>query len=826
MNKEKYFFIVICILSIWTILHYSTIGDSSILSNDFSPSTQEEPKKAINNINFFDIEWNSTKNPFVSVDNRQSLPAIRLSLPPIEDHLSLFLPPWPAPKKECWHTFSIQSGISVSDLLPVETCPIDDTEENNSIEQSEIEKLRSLVREQDELIMNNGQTYKGNIIKRDESKTYIQVISSKGGKTQGLELNNNLIQKINPKITLEEVCQKQAKEYILTKDKLRLSQYCVQLNFLDIAEDILKELYKNDSTRVESIIALSNFYQKNCEIEKALELFKNLKEKDKNNLNIYHYAKLLNKLGLSIFQLLSDTTYFDSAILGLHVALEQECPEQIQHFLELARKLSSKSKNPNILYEYEAWNALYNGDYEECLNFCNRITEKNKQVLLFQGIAYYLKGDLKKAIAPLHESICKGEIRAVYNLALIYTKCGFFKNAKDLLTNNITNSKLLLDSSLYNALLAYCNSFLNKEDTKSILDLFQTAQNINPKNILVNYYLGEVLYQNTNNTEAIEKNFLTVLRNYSFPQLIWRLAFLSIKMQNGANTSQYINELLQYNWTEKEQADLYSLNAIVYLLQKNFDEAQLNLQEAMNADSSHLLCDQLFLYLENAKNQIDEALETAKTILQKFPNDSYTKQAEEAIQANKNLSGWNDNFQRDNNNYIRNGWQEIERNGLVISLYNGKVLFTGQMYASRRPGALLRSVSDKKFYSVEGECDYIEANNSIAGLFFGDWESTGLFFGRNGQEELVYCIFNKENNNNYDWKVINRKISNSESGILKIQRANAKSNIYSLFWNDIKLTEVKISLSQNMKLQAGFFATSLDSSWKFFIDNAYIIEKK
>jgi len=821
MNKEKYFFIAICILSILTIVNYSTVGNSAILSKNYSPSTQEEVKNTINNVNFFDIEWNSTKNPFYSTNDRKDLPPSTLDLPFIEDHLSIFLPPWPAPKKESWHTFSIQSGLSVSDILTVAICPLEESQAQDSTEKKEIEKLRSQVREYDELILNNGQRYKGNIIKKDDSKVYIQVINSKGITKKSQEFENHLIKNINHKITLKEVCKQQDKLYSTTKDRLQLAQYCIKLDFLDLAESILKDLANQENTREEATIALSELYQKNCEIEKAYVLLN--KKKEKNNVITYYYAKLLHKLGISIFPLLNNTNYFDSAILGLHVALEQEDTEKIKHFLEIARKLALKSKNPNILDEYEAWNALYNGDSEECLSFCNRITQKNMQVLLFEGIAYYLKGDLKKAIAPLNEAICQGEIRAVYNLALIYIKCGFFKNAKELLEKNMNHPKLIEDASLYKALFAYCNSFINKENTKSNLDLFQTAQRINPKNILVNYYLGEMLYQNTKNIDDIEKNFLTVLHSYPFPQIMWRLACLSIKMQNGANASQYISELLQYNWTEKELADLYSLNATLYLLQNNLEEAQLNLQEAMNADSSHLLCHQLFLYLENKNNQIDEALETAKIILKKFPNDSYTKQTQEAIQANKNLSGWHDNFQRSNNS-IRNGWEQIERDGLVISLYNGKVLFTGSMYGSRRPGALLRSVSDKKFYSVQGECDFIEANNSIAGLFFGDWKSNGLFFGKNEQGEFVYCISDKEGN--YNWKIINTPIQSSESGIMKIQRTNAKSNLYSLFWNNTKVTEIKMSLAQSMKLQAGFFAVSFDSSWKFFIDNSYIIEKK
>ena len=70
MNKEKYLFIVSCILSFWTIMHYSNIEEINISSNQYKTSNEHILQHTLyTEIPYAEILWDtSNTNPFDQMD--------------------------------------------------------------------------------------------------------------------------------------------------------------------------------------------------------------------------------------------------------------------------------------------------------------------------------------------------------------------------------------------------------------------------------------------------------------------------------------------------------------------------------------------------------------------------------------------------------------------------------------------------------------------------------------------------------------------------------------------------------------------------------------
>jgi tetratricopeptide (TPR) repeat protein len=799
-------------------MHYSNIEEINISSNQYKTSNEHILQHTLyTEIPYAEILWDtSNTNPFDQMVDRQNMPPVYLELPTIPDSLKLFLPPDPAPRQEYWHTFTIDNILPPDDVS-VDLNAIQEMPKKQPFEEY-TNNLTKQIRPYDEIILYDGRSQQGKIIRRTNTRIFFQ----QKGREHTLEYPMENILKIIEKVSIEQICQEKIK-HANYEEKIQLAQNANNLGLAKMGEKLFQQLILDYRLKIEPYIAYAQFCQDNCDYAKAIAILeKGIQTIKQNNEIKLNLAKIYLQFNLheQALQLLQDCNNFDCIECIVKFYLQQQNKEKIQEYLDKAKQIAQYEHRPR-LYSLEAQFALQNGNPVSCLELCTQAPQDD--VALYQGISHYLLGNLSESISYFKKVIQQGDIRGIYNLALVYAQGDYPEAAITLLQKNQTHPSLIADPSTYKALLGY---LLFRKKSKNALDMIKSAQGNNPQNPLVYYYLAELYYQTKDNLEEANQNYQKILRsNFSLAQILWRLAFLSFQENNFNESIKYIDECCLHPWKPEQKCTLHTLKAIIYFNQKNIKEARFQLQQALQHNQYNREALQVTLWFENQANQQEQALQTAEIILSQYENDPYTQKAKSKIEINQKLILWQDNFQRPDNPYVRAGWQEIEQNGLEIYLEKHQITFTGQMNLQRKPGALLRLIDYPKLHSFQGECNYTEANKTTAGLFIGVWEKKCLYFGKNDQKQLVYALCDEKKP--LQWTTIDHTLlPNIHSHILKIEKIQDQKDRFNLFCDDIPVMPITLPNFEKEKVQAGFFATSLDDQWKFFVDNVELREIK
>ena len=784
--------------------------------------------------------WSATaRDPFAEKKEKKKLPPASLEIPQISFPLKIMLPPVPGTSSSFWQPFIPMSAAPLeADMVTLVAENLEKylllKEEKETLSLSQ--KIKAMVRPQDSIFMKDGKKFKGNIIAENNQEIVLSCSENKA--IQNLVFPLSRILKIERKMNLEEA-------YIFlwkgldsrdSKGFLELAQSAEENNLPEISQDFFQKFLQAFPSLSEGYLAYASFLRKRLDLDQAYHVYCLAQ---KNGISqesiIVGMAEIAFSLGLKekALRLLLPLREFSSLIKAVEFAFALKEETTVENILAKIRSLPLNVEQKKILLYWDALLALYKGNIEKSLSFCEEAAEGiSPELSAIQGNALYLQGKPKDACLSLKKAIEKRNVYALYNLSLVYFMGEAYIQATGILKKLLDTPEIQEDPSTVKATIAYISFISNPEENYAqALQLLKEAQINNPENPLPFYLAGEIHKGKKESQEIACQNYQKALAlDFQLTPALLSLGILSIQNSNLSDAIRYFQEALFRPLPSSLRADVHAYLSIVYAENEEFLQAQEHIDKAFKIQENHILALQLSAWIANKKGAISEALSHLDHLLAKNPKDEYALKAKEEITENEGLFLWEEQFQREDGEKIRRQWQEIEQDGIDIALREEKAVFSGTNIRGNVSAFLLRSHDFQTFVSIKADLFSKEASAASTGILYGNTEGDCLYFGKNAQNQIVYG--KSKQGALPKWQNIldkDQPVLYPETGManFQIQRTRKEKNTYSLLMDGKLLAKIVWEKEKPGKKDIGFFGFSESHlPWKLEIDNVQIIEKQ
>ncbi len=842
INKEKILFLLILFFSIFVFKEYYPMTfftpdafknpPGKVSSGHYRPMSDEEIFPGA-----FHTYWSgNSRNPFVKIQEKKKLPPASLELPKIVLPSKILLPPVPCPASSFWQPIGqINFSPLETDLVTLGTENLDRylaSKEEKIISPFSL-KIKSLVKPQDTIFMKDGKRYKGKILSENSQEILLTTGESKA--SQNLLLPVSRILKIEKQISLEQVYQQSWKDLEEKDSKgfLSLAQSCEENGLPDLAQDFFQKVIRSFPSWDEAYLSYASFLRRRLDWDQAYQVYSLAKENGISQEAItMGMAEIIFAIGLKekALRLLLPLRDFPSIVKALEFSFALKQEQTIESLLVKARALPLDQSQKKILLYWEALFALYKGDMETCLAYCKEYPEPlTPELENVKGISFYLQGKLGDACRSFTKAIEKRNVWAFYNLSLVYFMGGAYPQATGILKKILDIPEIVEDPSSVKAVLAYITFFSEPEKNYIIASqLLKEGQINNPQNPIPFYLLGEISRTQSSQQEVAIQNYQKALElDFQLHPALVALGVLSIQNNNLSDAIRYFQELLLRPLPSFLKADIHAYIALAYTANEEFLKAQEHIAQAYKMQENHTLALQISAWIANKRSFIPEALASLEVLLTKNPRDDYALKAKEEILENQGLFLWEEEFQREDSEKIRRQWQEVEQDGIDISLREQKAIFSGRSIRGNIPSFLLRSVDTQTFVALNADI-FSEANMVYTGIIYGNLEGDCLYFGKNPQNQVVYAKAKPNSLIKWQNALENEKpvLWTETHSTVQLLRMRNEKNTYAFLLNGKILAKVIFEKEKPGKKDIGFFAFSeTNLFWQLSIDNVKIIEK-
>jgi len=240
--------------------------------------------------------------------------------------------------------------------------------------------------------------------------------------------------------------------------------------------------------------------------------------------------------------------------------------------------------------------------------------------------------------------------------------------------------------------------------------IYEAASATGGANVYALAGAGRCLWRVGNRTAAVTRFQQALALQPAFPPAVRGLARIAIA-RNPAGAAKYHKQLVDLKAVTSE--DRVAFAGALLRLQR-FGQAAAELAKAGDTVYARIGLG----FLTYAQGKTDDALAHFQAAVKLGDYRRYAASVIRRIKRAESRVAWSDSFDRDDGAEIRNGWSEIEPQGIIIRIDNKSVLIDGKPGTEDRMARLVRS-EDTSFVSITVEAETGSETGSSVGVFIG-----------------------------------------------------------------------------------------------------------
>lgn len=800
------------------------------------------------------------RNPFISPVKLVKSEAQLESPPPIPKPLffNLFSP---LPDENHYNAFTF--------LLPLKNDPPDATTYNllasDDIKQLiDATKPKETVEDKkpddpfpDTITLWDNTVLKGKIVRKDETS----IVFQKEGDTITITYDLKALRNVNEHMTIEQKYLKRKSE-INDADAtahVELARWCMEEKLISQALFEINRAIKIDATQLDYYLLAAGLYRRVMDTENEMKLYKgalntSLVKKEAIYLQMGELYEKLNRMPEAI-------EAYNSAV--------KAAPNQITPLVKLGR----------MYYQCGYYEQL-----ETAYSNASRISTRDTDVALLEGMLLFKKGELSKAEERLNEILDDNSGEEEWKLEFhkdeIYSTLGVinvlqknYNNASKyfyaaienapykasgwinlaalyLMSRDYTTAEWLIKESMERApvsampYLAGAYALWGQNKTDNALKSLQDASKMETDNILINFALGQFYFSKGDFSQA-QKIFSEIIkRKPLIPACLYYLGLCSFYANNFPEAAIYFKVYLTKLANEKPSPADYSMTGIAYLSAKQTNTARFWFDQALAINPQFAPALNGIGYIEYLSKNTENAINQFKKVLALYPNDAYASASLTAIEEAETQVAWPDPFDRPDNTTVGEGWTEHDENyNVEIEIFNRQLKFSGiQKNTVNGVSYIERISAANALVRFDCELNIKEMNRGGAGIFLAAKDSAS---GAK-QGVLFYGIFLSGNKYRLGWQasgsadVVSDKwneipVAELPNDYLKLSIRKAtgsdKQLELKLLLNDVVVASIvssKIPSVSRAKIFAlGIYGYApIGTTWELLADSVKVIEKR
>lgn len=137
-------------------------------------------------------------------------------------------------------------------------------------------------------------------------------------------------------------------------------------------------------------------------------------------------------------------------------------------------------------------------------------------------------------------------------------------------------------------------------------------------------------------------------------------------------------------------------------------------------------------FLAYAEGKVDDAIAHFDAAVKLGDHRGYAEAAIQRIRVAESRVAWSDNFQREDDAEVRNGWTEVEPLGVAIRISTNRLLIDGTPTGDKLRAELTRP-EEAAFVSITAEAETGSEAQSFVGVFVAPRGGQPVLFGRTGK---------------------------------------------------------------------------------------------